>query len=164
MPVDRRQFLLVLCAAAPAHAAEGAPEAHVRALYAAHLAGLSGSARPLDLDEERWPAFLTRALTLLWRKANVRTPKGEVGPVDFDPFTASQDPEVKNLRLSLEDGGGAGRSATVLARFDQHGTETRVAFTLLREAGGWRVDDVVPLVGGKPWSLRRALSGRPQRR
>lgn len=163
MLVDRRLFLLGLVAS-PALAADSAPEALVRALYEAHMPSITGTAQPLQVNEELWPRFFTRSLITLWRKANLRTPKGEVGPVDFDPFTASQDPEVKALRLSLEEGDGVGTKATVLARFQQHGRETRVAYTLLRSGETWRIDDVVPLVDGKPWSLRRALSGRPQRR
>ena len=166
MPFHRRQILIFALAAGlaplPVHAESG-PEALVRALYQAHLPSIPGTAKPLQVDEKSWPRFFTQSLINLWRKANLRTPKGDVGPVDFDPFTASQDPEVKNLRFSLEAGGELAKSATVLARFDQYGQETRVAYTLLRVGESWRVDDVVPLVEGKPWSLRRALSGRPQK-
>lgn len=164
MPVSRRILLAAILAVAPAQASGGSPEAHVRALYDEHFRSTGGKTASLVDNETFWPRIFTGALIVLWRKAKLRTQPGESGPVDFDPFTASRNPEVKDLRLSLEEGGGSGQTATVLARFQQNGVEGRVAYTLRREAGGWRVDDVVPLVAGRPWSLRRALAGRPQRR
>ena len=35
--------------------------------------------------------YLSKSLVALWAKADAHTPKGDVGPVDFDPVTNSQD-------------------------------------------------------------------------
>src|SRR5580700_9242647 len=46
--------------------------------------------------------YLSRALIALWAKADAHTPKGDVGPVDFDPVTNSQDPDVKSFEVTAE--------------------------------------------------------------
>lgn len=164
MPISRRHalaftgaFLLPQGARAQqTHAAV----AVVAALYAEHIKSIDGDGKPVQANGAVWPRFFTPSLIVLWRKVNSRTPDGDQGPVDFDPFTASQDPEVKDLKLTLE--ASAEASATVLASFRQHGGETRVAYSLRKAKEGWRIDDVVTRIEGQRWSLRRALSGRKQ--
>ena len=36
------------------------------------------------------------------READAHTPKGDVGPIDFDPVTNSQDPDVKSFKVAAE--------------------------------------------------------------
>src|SRR6202000_3158546 len=46
--------------------------------------------------------YLSKSLIALWAKADAHTPKGDVGPVDFDPVTNSQDPDVKSFKIDTE--------------------------------------------------------------
>jgi len=46
--------------------------------------------------------YLSKSLVELWAKADAHTPKGDVGPVDFDPVTNSQEPDVKSFTVSAE--------------------------------------------------------------
>ena len=49
--------------------------------------------------------YLSNALVALWAKADARTKKGDGGPVDFDPVTNSQDPDVKSFKVAAEQAG-----------------------------------------------------------
>src|SRR5215831_9069664 len=46
--------------------------------------------------------YLSKSLIALWAKADAHTPKGDVGPVDFDPVTNSQEPDMKSFRVVAE--------------------------------------------------------------
>ena len=46
--------------------------------------------------------YLSKELIALWAKADAHTPKGDVGPIDFDPVTNSQDPDVKSFKVATE--------------------------------------------------------------
>src|SRR5260221_12953631 len=46
--------------------------------------------------------YLSKSLVALWAKADARTPKGDVGPIDFDPVTNSQEPDVKSFKVVAE--------------------------------------------------------------
>src|ERR1700719_2743093 len=46
--------------------------------------------------------YLSKSLIELWAKADAHTPKGDVGPVDFDPVTNSQEPDVKSFKVVAE--------------------------------------------------------------
>ena len=46
--------------------------------------------------------YLSNALVALWAKADASTRKGDGGPVDFDPVTNSQDPDVKSFKVAAE--------------------------------------------------------------
>src|SRR4029078_7948421 len=46
--------------------------------------------------------YLSMALGALWARGGAHTPKGDVGPVDFDPVTNSQEPDVKSFKVDAE--------------------------------------------------------------
>jgi Protein of unknown function (DUF3828) len=46
--------------------------------------------------------YLSKSLIELWAKADAHTPKGDVGPIDFDPVTNSQEPDVKSFKVTAE--------------------------------------------------------------
>lgn len=86
---------------------------------------------------------------------------GDLGAVDFDPISNSQDPAVHNLVIADVETGPT--KARVEARFRQ-GTEATapqalVVYQLVLEGGQWRVDDIVPRGDdGTDFSIRQALS------
>jgi hypothetical protein len=93
--VSRRAF------AAPLAAND--PVAIVNAIYvrAAKGKGDGGGAFIIDSKAAR-AKYLSRSLVELWARADAHTPKGDVGPVDFDPVTNSQEPDVKSFKALAE--------------------------------------------------------------
>ena len=67
--------------------------------------------------------YLSNALVALWARADARTRKGDGGPVDFDPVTNSQDPDVKSFKVAAEKQGAD--KATVAVTIESHQGETR---------------------------------------
>jgi hypothetical protein len=106
--------------------------------------------------------YLSNALVALWAKADARTKKGDGGPVDFDPVTNSQDPDVKSFKVAAEQQ-GAGK-ATVAVTIESHQREARanaadktIRYDFVHEAGQWKIDDIKGAVDGSPWSVRALL-------
>ena len=106
--------------------------------------------------------YLSNALVALWAKADARTRKGDGGPVDFDPVTNSQDPDVKSFKLVAEKQGAD--KATIAVTIESHQREARanpadntIRYDFVHEAGQWKIDDVKGAVDGGPWSVRALL-------
>ena len=62
--------------------------------------------------------YLSKSLAALWAKADARTRKGDVGPIDFDPVTNSQDPDVKSFKVTAEK--QEGDKATIAVTIEGH--------------------------------------------
>jgi hypothetical protein len=106
--------------------------------------------------------YLSKSLVALWTKADARTPKGDVGPIDFDPVTNSQDPDVKSFKVVAEK--QEADKATVAATIDSHQREARtkaadktIRYDFVHEAGQWKIDEIRGAVDGSPWSVRALL-------
>jgi len=105
--------------------------------------------------------YLSKSLIALWAKADARTRKGDVGPVDFDPVTNSQDPDVKSFKVAVEK--QEADKATIAVTIDGHqGPRTKPAdgtirYDFVRDAGRWKIDDIRGSAEGKPWSIRGLL-------
>lgn len=106
--------------------------------------------------------YLSNSLATLWAKADARTRKGDAGPVDFDPVTNSQDPDVKSFRIGAEKP-GADR-ATMAVTIEAHQSDARrkasdktIGYDFVFEAGQWKIDDIKGAVDGSPWSVRALL-------
>jgi hypothetical protein len=105
--------------------------------------------------------YLSKSLVELWAKADAHTPKGDVGPVDFDPVTNSQEPNVKSFKLVPEKldpdkaviaviiaGRGAPRAKSV---------DNTIRYSLVRDDGQWKIDDISGASDGEAWSIREIL-------
>lgn len=104
--------------------------------------------------------YLSKSLIALWAKADAHTPKGDVGPVDFDPVTNSQEPDVKSFKVTadkLEAGMAAVSVAMTSHRPSKTPADDVVHYDFVREAGGWKIDDIKGSVDGKAWSIRAML-------
>ncbi|KIZ44039.1 MULTISPECIES: DUF3828 domain-containing protein [Rhodopseudomonas] len=137
------------------------PVAILNAIYArvAHGKGEDGgfvTAKPTRAK------YLSKSLVALWAKAEVRTPKDEAGPIDFDPVTNSQDPDVTSFDIVAEkqDSGSATLAVTLTgARTSRENrADNVVRYDFTRDGGHWRIDDIRSTVDGKPWSLRDLLT------
>ena len=106
--------------------------------------------------------YLSKSLVALWAKADARTKKGDSGPVDFDPVTNSQDPDVRSFKLAAEKQGAD--KATVAVTIESHQREARayaadktIRYDFVHEAGQWKIDDIKGAIDGSPWSVRALL-------
>ncbi len=166
MPPSIRRLLVVAAAllalAAPAFAAAAADPADPRAPVAALFAIEKTGHAPLTTPAQR-AAALTRGLAALWDKAEALARGGGDVAIDFDVVTNSQGAEVKSYALTIERRDA--KSATVVATIDpgdgvrRSPRENVVTFSLVRQAGAWRIDDVSGIAEPNPWSLREMLAG-----
>ncbi|MEH2546488.1 hypothetical protein V1283_003133 [Bradyrhizobium sp. AZCC 2262] len=166
--ITRRELILSgaagLLAATLPHEAPAAddPAGIVTAIYTRAAKGKGDSGGAFVFENKAAKAnYLSKSLIALWAKADARTRKGDVGPVDFDPVTNSQDPDVKSFKVAVEK--QEADKATIAVTIDGHqGSRTKPAdgtirYDFVRDAGQWKIDDIKGSVEGKPWSIRSLL-------
>ena len=168
--VTRRKLILSAAAALlapvlPRHAAAADdPAGILTAIYTrvARGKGDGGGTFVIQTKASR-TKYLSNALVALWAKADARTRKGDGGPVDFDPVTNSQDPDVKSFKVVAEKQGAD--KATIAVTIESHQREARanpadntIRYDFVREAGQWKIDDIKGAVDGGPWSVRALLA------
>jgi len=139
------------------------PTAILTAIYsrAARGRGDGGGAFVIESKAAK-VKYLSKSLVELWAKADSHTPKGDVGPVDFDPVTNSQDPDVKSFELRVEkpEAGKATLAVTITGyRTSGKPSDQVVHYDFVREAGQWKIDDIRGSSDGEPWSIRAMLAG-----
>src|SRR6202022_4120984 len=79
------------------------PRSIVNAIYTrAALGKGDGGGGFLTASKSARARNLSQSLATLWLKADAHTPKGDVGPIDFDPVTNSQEPDVKSFKVTAE--------------------------------------------------------------
>ncbi|MDI1266296.1 MAG: DUF3828 domain-containing protein [bacterium] len=136
----------------------------VTAIYTRAAKGNGDSGGNFVIENKAAKAkYLSKGLNALWARADARTKKGDVGPVDFDPVTNSQDPDVKSFKVTAEK--QEAEKATIAATLESHGsppakaTDKTIRYDFVRENSQWRIDDFRGAVDGKPWSIRAILTG-----
>jgi uncharacterized protein DUF3828 len=139
------------------------PVAIINAIYARAAKGKGDGGGAFVIENKSAKAkYLSKSLTALWAKADVHTPKGDVGPVDFDPITNSQDPDVKSFTVAPEklDAGTAVIAVTIAGNNAPRGNaaDAMIRYDFVRDGGHWKIDDIRGAVDGKPWSIRSMLS------
>jgi hypothetical protein len=150
---------------ASAHAeppAGGDPLAIVTAIYARAAKGKGASGGGFVYENKAAKAkYLSKSLIALWAKADAHTPKGDVGPIDFDPVSNSQDPDLKSFKVDTEKREADKATIAVTLTFAETtrkpGDEV-VRYDFVREAGGWKIDDIKGKSDGEPWSIRDMLT------
>lgn len=152
----------VLARVGPAAAqAVGKPSDVVKRIYG-FSAGKSGAwdGPSAYFDDATRKATFSRAFVAAIEEEDTLL-AGELGAVDFDPVSGSQDPAVHNLVIADVETGPT--TARVEARFrtgpEAAAPQALVAYRLIREGGQWRVDDIVPRGDdGVDFSVRQALA------
>src|SRR5476651_230861 len=87
--------------AAPSAPAD--PAEIVNAIYARAARGKGDGGGAFIIENKAAKAkYLSKSLVKLWADADAHTPKGDVGPIDFDPVTNSQEPDVKSFKVVAE--------------------------------------------------------------
>jgi len=150
---------LVAASASAQAPAPSEPAAIVTAIYTRAAAGKGGGAFIIASKAAK-TKYLSKSLVALWAKADAHTPKGDVGPVDFDPVTNSQEPDVKSFTVTAEQ--SEADKATIAAALIGHHTTRKapdqtVRYDFVREANQWKIDDIRGADDGKPWSIREML-------
>lgn len=142
--------------------AAGDPLSVVNAIYARVTKGNGDGGGTFVIDKPTRAKYLSRPLIKLWDKADAATPKGDVGPVDFDPATNSQDPDVASFTATAETQDAS--AATIAVTLKSH-RESRqdpaddvIRYDFIRDGALWRIDDIRGAIDGKPWSVRTMLS------
>lgn len=145
----------------PAKAEEPTAEAFLSGMYKKLVAGKGDSGGQIywlePKDRKKW---FSKALVDLWAAAEKRgKARGEeTGPIDFDPFTASQDPQISKYAIEKLD---AVPPVTKLRVVLTGGYETpadgTLVFDLVNEKG-WKIDDIQGSSGGDRWSLKEILA------
>lgn len=101
-----------------------------------------------------YSAFFSDHLNEMLQADRDNTPDGEVGAIDFDPIIAGQDGNASGLKIGqpilLDD------RAELEVQF-RNGEEVTLYYTLVKEHGGWKVEDIANQQGEEPWSLSALL-------
>ncbi|WP_439368214.1 DUF3828 domain-containing protein [Bradyrhizobium sp. DASA03120] len=164
--LSRRSFVAaaLLAGIAPAFAeppAASDPLAILTAIYTRAAKGKGDGGGAFIIENKAAKAkYLSKGLVGLW-KADAHTPKGDVGPIDFDPVTNSQEPDVKSFKLESEkmEADKATVAVTITGhRNDRKPADLIVRYDFVREAGSWRIDDIRGASDGEAWSTRKMLT------
>jgi len=107
------------------------PKALVEAFYA-------GYQPPNEFPPDQAP-LLSERLNRLY-EADAREADGDIGRIDFDPFVNAQDYQLGKLEIG--DPYLAGGKAVVRVSFENMGTPNELGVLLVKEGGGWKIDDV----------------------
>jgi hypothetical protein len=147
---------MILAAFIPAAWAADAPRDIIETLYSQAEAKKGGWDSPLLKSSVRGHVF-SKALLRAWNAADARNRKGDVGWLDFDIMSNSQDPSVNGLRINVA--GASATSSMVAAAFrfdtDPKSEVTRVFYDFVLEDGTWKIDDIRGGTGGDQWSVRK---------
>ena len=149
MRIPLLALLLACLAALPLRAADyKTPEALIAALYSYDTAQTDPDALSL------YAPFFSKSLLALFQKDRDNTPEGDMGALDFDPVIAGQDGAASNVTtgvpILIDD------TAELEVDFT-NGEPVRLYYTLVREGGGWKVNDIANQQGEYPWGLRAIL-------
>jgi hypothetical protein len=167
--LTRRHLVLssiLIASEAPLARAEPAaaddPVAIVNAIYTRAAKGKGDGGGGFVIENKAAKAkYLSRSLIALWARADAHTPKGDVGPIDFDPVTNSQEPDVKSFKVEAEklDAG----KALIAVTLTGHTPRTKPAdgtirYEFVREGANWKIDDISGSSDGQLWSIRKMLT------
>jgi len=135
----------------PVMAADSSPEKTVQEAYRIEQQALAkpGSSAKAPWDEpHRDKLFSKKLAALLARDMIYQEEAGDMGNIDPDPFTGSQDAQVKELQLTVTSKPANGR-AEVTASFRSFGKRTNIRFRMIEEDSDWKIDNIFVPVGGK---------------
>jgi len=140
--------LLVFAAALPLLAQAATkiddPQKFVTQLYATTV---TKSVEPEDI--------YTPHLDALFKLA-AKEAGGEVGRIDFDFWSNSQDGDVSDVVVTKQDVEGAKNRQTIVVKFKNSGRQNEIHFYFEKTAAGWKLDDARSLTG-EAWTLSLIL-------
>jgi hypothetical protein len=123
---------------------ENNPAELLAELYKQHQRSLNNSQTNKDTiiqSRSRAPIdkyFDKNLADLIWKDLTAH--KGEIGKIDFDLFTNSQDPNIKNLIVGQAK--IQGNKATVPISFNNYGKKEIITYQLIEQNGLWKINDI----------------------
>jgi hypothetical protein len=173
--ITRRHFALACLLTAPmagafvprARAAQPSPApndpvAILTAIYTRVAKGKGNSGGGFVIEDKAAKAkYLSKSLIDLWARADANTKKGDAGPIDFDPVTNSDEPDVKSFKVAAEklEADSAQIAVTLTGRMARaKASDDVVRYKFVREDGKWKIDDISGTLDGEAWSIRDILS------
>jgi hypothetical protein len=135
------------------------PAAIITAIYTRVAKGKGGGGFVIE-NKAAKTKYLSKELIALWAKADAHTPKGDIGPVDFDPVTNSQESDVKSFKVVTEklEADKAAIAVTIIGtRPRAKAADQTVHFDFVREGDKWKIDDIKGSDDGAAWSIRGML-------
>ena len=147
------RFLLVLLLILPDAAAQSSREADPVNLITAIYQTYTVDNTPVV------PDVYSRRLQALLDTDAKNTPPGDAGTIDWDVFIDGNNWELSNLRITLV--ARSDSDAAVEATFDNFGKPRKQLFTLIREQGEWRIDDISSMRQGARWTMSKILTHAP---
>src|SRR6202035_2605495 len=138
------------------------PLAIVNAIYAraAKDKGDTGGGFVIETKAAK-AKYLSKALGALGATAGAHTPRGDVGPVDFDPVTNSQEPDVKSFTAMAEkqEADKAVIAVTIKGNTPRaKPVDNTIRYSFVGDDGLWKIDDISGASDGEPWSIRAMLA------
>jgi len=138
------------------------PAGIINAIYARAAKGKGDGGGTFIIEDKAAKAkYLSKSLVELWARADAHTSKDDVPPIDFDPVTNSQDPDVKSFKVVAEklEADKAVIAATISGRMPRaKPSDNTIRYNFVREDGKWKIDDISGTLDGEPWSIRDILS------
>jgi hypothetical protein len=138
------------------------PLAIVNAIYARAAKGKGDGGGAFIIENKAAKAkYLSKSLIALWAQADAHTPKDDVGPIDFDPVTNSQEPDVKSFKAVAETTDAD--KAVIAVTLTGHGkppskpADEVIRYNFVRDNGQWKIDDISGASDGEAWSIRDML-------
>ncbi|SFC87020.1 DUF3828 domain-containing protein [Devosia psychrophila] len=95
--------------------------------------------------------FRSTELQALYDNDAETTPEGEMGALSFDPYVDGQDFEITDFEIGAA--GIAGDYSSADVTFKNFGESRSLMFEMVREDGGWKIDDVVSNNPDNPYRL-----------
>jgi hypothetical protein len=137
----------------------GDPAAIITAIYTRVAKGKGGGGFVTE-NKAAKTKYLSKELIALWAKADAHTPKGDIGPVDFDPVTNSQESDVKSFKVVTEklEADKAAIAVTIIGtRPRAKAADQTVHYDFVRDGDKWKIDDIKGSDDGTAWSIRGML-------
>jgi hypothetical protein len=84
---------------------------------------------------------------------------GQVGRLDFNPFSGANDDDIKGAKVAAEAVDGAPGRKVVIARFRNMNVDQTITYFWERIGGRWYIDDIAGHTAGEPygWTLSLVL-------
>ena len=153
-------LLLTFASSVGARAGDPSAEAFVRGVYAGYAAAEAVDAPPVEAGPPMW----SRRMAALIER-DIELAGDDLPFLDADPICNCQDWEGIAVRWVRTRAIGRGRTEATV-RFVNAGEAQTARFMLIREDGGWRIDDILNppyrgLAARLAESNRRVEAGRP---
>jgi hypothetical protein len=78
---------------------------------------------------------------------------GEVGRIDFDPWTNAQDFQISGVTVKAQPVENSSSREIVVAKFKNIGTPETIIFYFEKTGGEWKLDDMQSPKGEQVWTL-----------